>query len=445
MRVERAPLATLPNERAAPSIVISGDRGDHAFVTAGADGYRVVHNGKQGPVFAEVSQPRFAPGTRRLFYWAYEVAGERMLVKLVVGGEEIPTRLARAGKLVFSKSGGRWAAVGEAHPEAASERGRVEVLIEGLPPGLYAGACLPALSHDGQHVAFLTEDEEGRVKLWVDGSEWRAFEPPPVAGAPTSVGNVNLMTRSAVAYFGDGSLLILARDGERWSVFRDETRLANYGFSVGAEEAFLLLTGESTGKTIFAGSIALAGSAPVAAWWEREPGPAGRWRVTRNGEPERITCNRFSEAEPPVLSADGQHLAYICPSVSAAGVDETYVVHDGRLYGPYAGAWGLTLSPDGKRLAYAADDGSAGAPWFYYLDGKRRAARFERVWPPRFSPDGKQLAWVAEKKGRVILFLNGSGRASSDRVVFGPQFNSNRALEWVSLRGRRLRRIDVAW
>jgi hypothetical protein len=448
VRVERAHLATLPDERGAPSIVISHDRKDHAFIAAGAEGYRVVHGGNQGSAFAEVTQPRFAPGTRELFYWAYAIAGDERLVTLVAGGKEIPTGLARAGKLVFSKNGERWAAIGEARPSAGSERGGVEIFVDGEHAGSYPGACLPALSHDNAHVAYLVEDESGRIKLLVDGRERRVFEPPRAGGTPgvePGSGHANFMTRSGVTYLSDGSLLVLTRDGERWSVFRDEARLATYGDSLSGEDAFLLLEGDGAAATVFAGTIAVAESAPVAAWWERQARAEGRWRVVRNGEPEHTTCVRFWDSQPPVLSADGRHIAYVCPSLSASGVDETYVIHDGRHHGPYAGAWGLALSPDGERLAYAADDGSAGEPWSYYLDGKRRAMRFERVWPPRFSRDGKQLAWVAEKNGRVILFLNGSGRASSDRVVFGPQFRGNHALEWVSLRGRRLTRIDVTW
>jgi len=447
--VGRRHVATLPRAFEKRSIVLADDRADYAYVVRSAEGFQVVHGKREGPIFAEVTQPRFGPGTRKLFYWGTEAEDGKARVKLVTDEQTISTDFARPGTLTFSKAGTRWAAIGGAAPTPDDGR-RVEVYADGERVGAYADCSLPAFSPDAAHLSYLVEDEAGRITLITDGREERFFEAPQVPTSPivrASQFGPNLVAQFGVVYLADGRLIVVAQDREGWGVFRDGTRLASYrtnvnvqGFSDGNLEPVF-----SSATTLVAGMISTADAAPVAAWWERQAGETERWRVVRDGKPDGVVCVHFWEPEAPVLSADGQHLAYACHTQSPELTDVTYVVRDGRRYGPYASVWGITFSPDGTRFAYAADDGVSDLAWAYYLDGKPRATRYDRVWPMRFSPDGKELAWAAERRGRVILFLDGHSIASSEQVLLAPEFKGNTRLEWVVLRHRKINQIDVTW
>jgi len=451
-RTRRQPLVTLPEGYRKKSLFISDDGQDYAFIATTAEGDRVVHGSEQGPLFPECVQPRMAPGTRKLFYWAIGAPSGTREVFLVADGQTIPTGFARPGTLFFSKNGSRWAAIGGTAPPEGSTgaRGSVVIFADGRRMGSYPDASLPAFSPDEAHVAYLVEDESGRIKLFLDGEEKRTYDTPQVQSSPPVKSDPigpNLPSQFRVGYLSNGSLLVLAQDRDGWALFRDQTRIGSYRDNVVSpwHGGVALAFGDAlqSSAAIASGSATVAAAAPVAAWWERTAGTQ-RWRVTRNGTPERIDCARSWEAETPVLSADGRHVAYACATASSNQVEQTYVVADDRRYGPYANVWGIALSPDGEHVAYGADEGGSDTPWAYYLDGRARPLRFDRVWPPRFSADGKQVAWVAQKGERVFLFLNGDSYASSEDIIWAPRFNRNDVLTWAVIRGRRVSRVDVA-
>jgi hypothetical protein len=451
VRVERRLLATLPKTYEQKSLVISDDREAYAYIVRAETGFRVVDGAGEGPLYAEVTQPWYAPGTRSLFYWSTEVVNGQPVVKLTAPGHVVVTDVVKPGPFVFSRNGRRWAAMGSTAPAPGGKRGRVEIFVDGERIGSYADACVPAFSPDAAHFAHLIEDEEGRTKLMIDGQERHTYESPRVATAPASIrsdSGPDMTSQFSVTYLADGSLLTVAHDKDGWGVFRDATRLAAYGDNIAAKTQIVTLVSPPQGfkrGAIAGGIIGTAEAAPVAVWWERPAGETERWRVVRNGTPSNIDCQRYWTAEPPAVSSDGQHVAYVCATQTAAGVDEVYAVVDDRRYGPYRNVWGMALSPDGKRFAFAADDNSSAVPWSYYVDGRARATKYDIAWPPRFSPDGKHVAWVAQRNERGILFLDGRGRASSDRVLLPPTFAGNEKLEWIVLRGRRLSRLDVTW
>lgn len=449
--VTRRPLVTLPENYRPKSIFISDDGEEAVFTIREADGDRLVRGGQPGPLLKEIGAPRMAPQTRRVFYWALDLADGKRAIYLGDDDQRVLTGFDRTGELVFSRDGRRWAAVGGveiAHDDGRRERGPVLLFADGTPAGSYADASRPTFSPDGAHMAQLIDDGRG-VALFVDGVEQRRLAaPPPSSGGITTLAiGATLNQQYDVRYLADGSLLTVEPDADGWAVKRGDTRLGSYAINVrdsrqsGVTFNFGDLFKDRAG--FVPSTISTAAAAPVAAWWVREPGDSERWHVVRDGKPESEVCARYWSQEPPLLSADGKHLAYGCHRTAEGQPEQVDVIVDGRRFGPYTNAWGMAFSPDGTRFAFGADDGSAERPWFYVVDGQPHGMKFDRVFPPRFSPDGRHVAWVAERKNRLVLFLDGDGYASSDDLLWAPTFDLGKGLSWAVLRGRRVSRVDI--
>jgi hypothetical protein len=195
---------------------------------------------------------------------------------------------------------------------------------------------------------------------------------------------------------------------------------------------------------VSAGSFTAAAKAPVAAWWERLAGAEERWRVVIDGKPvDDVVCSQAWQRQPPELSPDGRHVAYVCPVREP--VERVFVVADGRRYGPYWDAWAYVWSDDGAHLAYGAAEESPGSAWRYYVDGEARSAAVSSVWRPRLEPGTGRLAWEMKQHDRARGTI-GFGRraiASFDEVIAGPSFLRRGVVTWVIRRGRWLTRVDV--
>lgn len=449
VRTKRTHLATVPKDFSPRSFVMSDDGESYAYVTREHDRFYVVHDGTKGPPFLEVTEPRIAPATRHVFYWGVEDSGGKPKVTLVAGDDAIATSLDKPGQVVFSAKGGHWAAIGgTARRDGETiERGPVVLYRDGQEVGSYSDATQPAFSPDGEHLALLIEDAAGRITLVVDGKEQRTFAAPAVRVSSLSRPNVigpNLV-EMRVAYLADGTLLQVVLDESGWALYQGQRRVSSYKVNVSrAQEVVVLGNGLQYARAVAADTIGTAAAVPMAAWWERLEGAGERWRVVRNGAPvDDVVCVKPWETDPPVLSADGTHVAYGCHRLSPQSTEEAYVVFDGRKFGPYAGAWGVTLAPDGERIAYAAEDDTGERPWRYYVDGQPRPTRYDRVWPPRYNANGRSLFWVAQRGERVVLVVNGAGRASSDAVVWVPTMGPRGDLWWAVQRGQRISRVDV--
>ena len=77
----------------------------------------------------------------------------------------------------------------------------------------------------------------------------------------------------------------------------------------------------------------------------------------------------------------------------------SFVVIDGKEQTHYENVKNLIFSPDGKRLAYVANDSGK---WFAVIDGNEEN-RYDRSKIPVFSPDSKQVAYAVRNEDKWFV------------------------------------------
>jgi hypothetical protein len=448
---KKTQLARVPRTYAMGSSGVSDDMSRFAYPRRGEAGYHVMLEGAKGPSWDAVHIRSFAPGSQRLFYWA--TSGDRSV--LVADGTEIPIGRSRHEYLVFDPTGVHWAVVG-ASPDPASPDEHIVVIVDGAVRGRHRDASVPALSPDGTHVAWIAlEPADGdatQMRLLVDGAVRRAADvtPGPCISpmAPAGEG-ARLPAEARVFYLSDGRLVALMRDGDGWVVVRDDTPLARFArnlpLSIGAPAFSVENDVCRAAATILAGSIVTAKRAPVVAWWERVAGPDEHWRVVLDGEPSNATtCIKPWESQSPVLSSDGDVVAYPCYTRYDERGQDVHVVVGDRRYGPYTEVYGVTLSDDGRHVAYAATDEPSGV-WTVYRDGVPYPSRYYSVWRPRFDPSGEHVAWEGQHTMNELghLVLDGRKLTSFEELIEGPSFLYPGYVSWVVGRAHQFARVTL--
>ena len=79
------------------------------------------------------------------------------------------------------------------------------------------------------------------------------------------------------------------------------------------------------------------------------------------------------------------------------------MVCDGKLGPPFDEVRTLKFSPDGKHLAYLAQQGES---WFVVC-GKMRGPGYQMADDIRFSPDGRHLLYRAGRENREFIVVDG--------------------------------------
>ncbi|MCC6764609.1 MAG: hypothetical protein IT293_08095 [Deltaproteobacteria bacterium] len=448
---EKTTLTRLPATYKDGSILVADDGRTFAFVDQTPAGERVVTRDGAGEPHTRCPRVAFAPRTHRLFYWTVDEAEGTQRVGIVADGRAIPTEAVAAGAFAFADDGGHWGAIGVSGT-TSGEVGDFTLFLDGRDAGRWRDVGLPAFRPDGR-VAWLGADAEG-VRLFVDGRPVRTFEPPTAPCARAAMERAtrpDLPARHTLRWLAGGALLLLTRDRDGWSVYRDETRLAAYDIN----RAELVDEACRFGTVIAPGSLRAAEDAATIVWWERAAGDsehARLWRIAKDGGPlDDLTCSEPWSRQAPEISADGMHTAYACRLRDEANLTTSFVVHDGKRYGPYQEIWGVALSRDGTHVTYGATLGGAPTPrpWAIYVDGTVRAAAFSATWRPRVSDDGATVAWQAQRVegGRGTLGIGAHRVGTFDEVLWGPEFetaNGRPRIAWVIRRGRALTRVSVA-
>lgn len=442
-------LLRLPDTARRNTLAIGSDGYTFAYVERTTAGQRVVHSRGIDQEYEEVSSPVLLRETLRRLYWAIDRAlGENDLL-IIDDGRPIQTGLAHPNPFVVSRNGTRWATAGKLSRDLPGRvtAGRAAVYSNGELLGVYEDVSVPAISADGQHVAFVAERADGAHVLVVDGKEERVFERPAADKAsppmrmsdrPPGLGQFKLL------YLSDGALVVLSYGPDGWELTRNGEAIATFAhvLSLGGQVAFSF-DQFRTAPTILANSLNTADNASVVAWWEKVPGEEARWRVSRGGQPEPFVCAHYWEFMPPMLSDDGRHIAYPCyrdlPVAPEVLVD---FVLDGVREGPFHSVWGVAFSPTADRVAYAAALRARGK-WWYFIGGQAFPLAYDEAWRPRFTPDGEHVAWEASWRGKMLAIVDGDSLYSFDAVLWGPEFPEPNKVAWVVRRGDKVKRVEA--
>lgn len=137
------------------------------------------------------------------------------------------------------------------------------------------------------------------------------------------------------------------------------------------------------------------------------PDDAGRGDESRrpSNDPHAVPAPRNGE-RVFVFAERGGGVAWI-----DSGGGKSRVVHNGRAGRAYAAVGTVSLSLDGRRIAYGAD---VGGEWRMVVDGKEGDA-YRALGDPVFSPDGRHLAYKAQLQDGWHLVVD--GKASPDPVA----------------------------
>lgn len=200
------------------------------------------------------------------------------------------------------------------------------------------------------------------------------------------------------------------------------------------------------------------------------PDIPGLREVRRGREPKPI-------GDPPELVSDSRGWHFACVVKTADGMR---VNHDGVLVGPaYPEIWGLTLSPDGRRVAYACKSGKkwrvvvdgepgpeydgipyyrlifspdsqrvayacqTGKKWRVVVDGEP-GPEYDYVHSLTFSPDSRRVAYVAHRGKKRLVVVDGEPGPQYDSIIpGGPSFRPDGTIEWLALKDGGLWRVTV--
>jgi HEAT repeat protein len=360
---------------------------EERYVVAGPQG-RI-----NGSFYQNVRDFVFSPDGEHYAYKAL-VGDKRMAVVDGIDGQKYD----EIYKIVFSQDGGRYAYM-------ADKAGQVVVVVDGREEGPYESTTGdPIVSFAGQHVLY-TIVKEGRNHVVVDGEVQEQVGYDPVVSPD---GSRWAYSRSA-SYVGDPCYIVL--DGEVMDLGNDN-RVAQMVFSPDGERfAYDLVPGggaygdhvvtidSSRGKQYLfpgVGKIVFSSDGSRTAYWAKAQGEG--FVMVLDG----VEGKTYDEISDPVFSPDDAHLAY-----TAKDKDGKFAVLDGEEGTRYVDLWGLTFDAN-SRLAYVARDNREGKdvrlvvvdgkedrPYLYdwYGQGIRSG--------PVFSPDGKHIAYIANDGGRA--------------------------------------------
>lgn len=238
------------------------------------------------------------------------------------------------------------------------------------------------------------------------------------------------------------------------AIFSPDSRRVAY-VVVSSGQFSAVVDGEEGPRYGFADTPVFSPDSKRTAYWVQRDGPAGNagspWTVVVDGR----EGENYDGILNPTFSRDSKHLAY-----GAEREGEWFLVVDGRdvnggyervdhvefaddgktatcnaqrggtpvaVVGDkeYLSALWPKVSPDGRRVAYAAIRRDHQVAVVDGVGGRE----YEHIWLRGFSPDSKHLAYSAVRDGRSFVVVDDREyRGATDHVVFSP--DSKHVIYW---------------
>lgn len=347
------------------SLVLSPDGRRFAYGGRGADGkWRIVVDGTERGSFHQVGTPVFSADGAHVAYAVRDDVGWRLVVDEATGR---PTP-ARYLALEFAANAARIAYVDAPEGE---EEGRLVVadLTLERQHEIAPGVTVLTVNADRTRIGALALAERGQQVLTLP------FDRPEEVTRGREYDSVSgfdyVLQRATVAYLAQrgGARLIVLGDREAPA---PREQILGYPAVSGDEKAAGALVAAAGGRVEFREFFA-------------EP-------ATREGP--------WDEAEAIVYAAGGRSHAY-----AARRGDRWFVVANGKQGPPFDRVVSPVFSPDGKTLVYRARQ--AGKRFVVVADASGKTLRqhpaYEQVFPARFTDDGKAVAYGV-KDGRQVAW-----------------------------------------
>jgi WD40 repeat protein len=361
-------------------VLFSLDSQHYAYVVEESGTRCVVRDGEEGPLFEDVLGLWFSPNSKHFAYIARQ--GDKWIP--FYDGDPVGRfrKVAQQGFAFPTDNGDHYALA------VVGDEPGCKVLVDGEEVGSFDSMVhLMSFSPDGSRIACLVGKKDKNF-LFLDGQEYSDFDAYlTLTFSPDGKRYAYTARR--------GEKIVAVIDGEEGSEF-DLIEEPGILFSVDSSRVVYMGTRESESVAVIDGE----GSTPF-----RRPGkrPMGfisgsnhvMYSLRRKGHEVLVVDG---EEGPPLLTIrnitstpDGKRFAY-----AGQGDDQLWsVVVDGKEYAkyPYIAKGTVTLSPDGKHVAYGA---GAENKNFLVVD-KKEVRRFDFLVPGTvaFSPDSQHVLCVA--------------------------------------------------
>ncbi|MDD4267376.1 MAG: hypothetical protein PHO07_04985 [Pirellulales bacterium] len=297
-------------------------------------------------------------------------------------------------------------AAGTAAGQTEINRRYTETSLGPFPPEVRESAVL---SPDGRHLGYIDSSDGQRVVL--DG------KPQPVYDRV-----------AALQFSPDGSqLAYAAQRGGRWCIVAGDRESPGYErvgppqFSPdSARLAYVALLDVGRRAVVVDGqpgrpcdliSAGLIEFSPDSARMAYGAMREGKCCLVVDGE-ELGPFDDLGTRTGYCFSADGERLAF-----AALVEGKVCVIIDGRQQPPCYDVGDLVFSPDGRRVAYTAQERKDG-PWSVVLDGEKQQP-YDTIGDGslQFSPDSARLAYAAQQAGRWLAVVDGQPGEAHERIA----------------------------
>lgn len=401
-------------------VIAASQDGSHvAWTVKDGSTNTLVVDGKPQPIYQRYEYVTFSPDGKRVA--SYGLKGDKWFM-VVDGKEEWSFNVSGVVPgnplmpVVFSADGTRWAFM--------EPKGNVSAMVvdgkEGPDYGLIDDVQVnePIFSPDGKHFAYIAHKGQKHV-LVMDGVEGKEYESSGQFVFSSDSQHWWYFPRNRWAWY-------MVADGKESPAYDD---ISGIVFSANKEVGAFAATNFVAGKNM-------------------------KKILTTNG----IEGPSFDDLDRPILSNDGQRLAY-----RAFSNDRWIIVLDGKEHPEFGDSPRVIFSPDGKRMAYikpqdgkfwAVVDGNVDTAFdnvrdvIFSPDGSgvayvlnKNKGKYSVVFngkegmdydqgggnqPPIFSPDGKHLAFVGQKDGKYVMVVDGQGQAEYNLIYGrGPIFSAD--------------------